>query len=257
MEIPTLRITSGDMPKYRQLLIILRNQILSGQIAPGERIPSEEDLIGTYGLSRGTVRNAIAQLEAEKLIEIEHGVGSFVRALHPKAIPFRFFPASERAPVQASVPLGVGAPIQADEARYEILVQETTTAPLEIAERLKLPPGSAVIHLARRRRVGGVTVSYSERYLEQAVLPNLATEDLSGICSIHDLLVGSSDFPLLKAEVEIEAHLLNEEEARLLEATPGEPAIVVHRMTYTAPNKPAVWYYGLFRSRYELGVGVP
>ncbi|MHC1782327.1 MAG: GntR family transcriptional regulator [Anaerolineaceae bacterium] len=83
-------IISGSIPKYRQLLTILRGRILTGELPPGERIPSEEDLVTAYGLSRGTVRQAIAQLESERLIETEHGVGSFVRALHPKAVPFRF-----------------------------------------------------------------------------------------------------------------------------------------------------------------------
>ncbi len=253
MDTPSPRITSGAIPKYRQLLIILRNQILAGQIAPGERIPSEEDLIGSYGLSRGTVRNAIAQLEAEKLIETEHGIGSFVRALHPRAIPFRFLSASE----QARTTDREGQESPEGESSCETLKQEIISAPLQIAERLRLLPGSAVLHLARRRRVGGLPVSYSERYLEERLLPSLATANLAGIGSIHELLVRNSDYPLLRAEVEIEAHLLNEEEALLLETAPGEPAFVVHRITYTAPNKPAVWYYGLFKNRYELGVGIP
>jgi len=247
------RIKPGSIPKYRQLLIILRNQIVGGHIGPGERIPSEEDLIGTYALSRGTVRKAIAQLEAEKLIETEHGIGSFVRALHPNAVPFRFkgrihpTPAGRRSAAETS----------SQGQNYETIVQERVPAPLEIAERLRLSPGATVIHIARRRKIDGATVSYSERYLHEDILPNLAGEDLSTVESIHDLLVSRSDYPLLKAEFEIEAHLLNDDEASLLEAAPGEPAIIVHRVTYTAPARPSVLYYGIFRNRYELGVEIP
>jgi GntR family transcriptional regulator len=242
MENSITKIIPGAVPKYRQLLIILRNQILSGQLQPGERIPSEEDLISTYGLSRGTVRKAVAQLEAEKLIETEHGIGSFVRALHPNAIPFHFL---TPAPAQAGLNDG-----------YEILAQETIPAPLDVAEKLRLPPGAFVIHIARRRRIGDETVSYSERFLHEDILPTLVDEDLSKIGSIHDHLVGASEYPLLRAEIEVEAHLMNGEEAHLLQSIPGEPAVVVHRMTYTAPNRPAVWYYGLFKSQYELSVGI-
>ena len=247
MEDQPSRITTGSVPKYRQLLIILRNQILAGQIAPGERIPSEEDIIGIYGLSRGTVRKAISQLEAEKLIETEHGVGSFVRALHPNAIPFRFLGGREagQSPREALPDLG-----------YEVLAQERIPAPADIAERLRLPPGAIVIHIARRKKAGGKTVSFSERYIHEDILPSLVREDLSSVGSIHDLLVSASDYPLLRAEFEVEAHLLNESEASLLEGNPGEPAIVVHRMTFTAPNRPAVWYFGLFKNRYDLGIGI-
>lgn len=238
------KIVSGSVPKYRQLLIILRSQILNGKILPGERIPSEEDLISTYGLSRGTVRKAIAQLEAERLIETEHGIGSFVRALHPNAVPFHFLVPSQEFDETA------------ENASYEIASQETIPAPFDIAEKLKLPPGAFVIHIARRKIINSEIVSYSERFLHEDILPSLVNEDLTKIGSIHDLLVGSSEYPLLRAEIEIEAHLTSVEEARLLKAQPGDSAIVVHRMTYTAPNRPAVWYYGLFKSKYYIGVGV-
>ena len=237
------KITSGSMPKYRQLLIILRNQILAGHLPPGERIPSEEDLITTYGLSRGTVRKAVAQLEAEKLIETEHGIGSFVRALHPNAIPFHFLPLSSPANLNP-------------ESGYQVLAQEAIPAPSDIAEKLRLPPGALVIHIARRKKVGPETISYSERYLHEDLLPSLVNEDLTQIGSLHDHLVGASEYPLMRAEIEVEAHLLNTEEAFLLNANPGESAVVVRRMTYTAPNRPAVWYYGLFKNQYQLNVGV-
>jgi GntR family transcriptional regulator len=238
------RIIPDYIPKYRQLLIILRDEILGGQIPPGTRIPSEEELVAAYGVSRGTVRNAIAQLEAEKLIETQHGVGSFVRAIHPNAMPFRFLKPDRFADDSKG------------ERLYEVIAQERIPAPFDIAERLKLAPGSSVIHIARRRRVGGTAVSFSERYVHDAVLPSLVNEDLNAVESIHDLLVSASDYPLLKVEIEVEAHSMNDEEARLLDGEPGAPAIVVHRMTYTAPNRPAVWYYGLFKKQYDFSVGV-
>ncbi len=256
MEKQVSKILPGSIPKYRQLLIILRNRILGGSIAPGEQIPSEEDLISVYGLSRGTVRKAIAQLEAEKLIETEHGIGSFVRALHPNAIPFRFLKARTKGHKRTGSGDAAGGQGEVQDPEAEILCQELIPAPLDVAERLKLPLGAMVIHVARRKRSGTETISYSERYMPQDVLPGLVAEDLAHVDSIHDLLVRTSDYPLLKAEIEIEAHLLNEEEAKLLGCRANEPAIVVNRMTYTAPNRPAVWYYGLFRKRYELGVEI-
>jgi GntR family transcriptional regulator len=234
-------IVAGTIPKYRQLLIILRNQILKGELAPGERIPSEDQLITTYGLSRGTVRKAIAQLETERLIETEHGVGSFVRALHPNAIPFQFSSPSESV-------LG--------DVYYQVLAQEIMPAPLDIAEKLKLSPGEPVIHIARRKLVNKQVVSYTERFLHEDILPELVKADLTRVGSIHELLVAASEYPLLRAELEIEAHLITKEEAQLLEACPGDSAIMIHRITYTAPNRPAVWYSGLFRSQYQIAVAI-
>ncbi len=237
-------IISGSIPKYRQLLTILRGQILSGELPPGERIPSEEDLVTAYGLSRGTVRQAIAQLESERLIETEHGVGSFVRALHPKAVPFRFV----TTPDEPAAP-GEGV-------RYEITAQEILPAPLDVAEKLKLPPGTNITHIARRKFLGERVVSYSERYLLEDILPSLVREDLTRVGSIHALLESASEHPLLRAELEIEAHVMDEEEAALLHSRPGQAAISITRMTYTAPNRPAVWYWGLFIDAYQIAVSI-
>jgi GntR family transcriptional regulator len=232
------RIVAGAIPKYRQLLQILRNEILSGRIPAGAKIPSEDELTVAYGLSRGTVRKAVEQLEAEGLIHTEHGVGSFVRDVHPGAIPFYF---------------STEGPGEEDEPAYEVLAQEVIPAPLEIAERLSLAPGAPVIHVVRRRLHGGGVISIGRRYLPEQLCPELAHVDLSR-GSIHAVLVSLSELPLLRAEIEIEARIMTEDDAQALDAVPGQPAVVIQRMTYTAPNRPAVFYQGMFLHDYRMTV---
>jgi GntR family transcriptional regulator, arabinose operon transcriptional repressor len=65
---------------YTQLLDELRQQIVDGLLIPGDRLPSESQLMDAYGISRGTVRHALSNLVNEGLIERTHGAGSFVRA---------------------------------------------------------------------------------------------------------------------------------------------------------------------------------
>jgi GntR family transcriptional regulator len=64
---------------YRRIIDDLRDQILSGHRAPGERMPSEHELAEEYRTSRPTVRRALAVLKAEGLIVTEQGRGAFVR----------------------------------------------------------------------------------------------------------------------------------------------------------------------------------
>jgi DNA-binding GntR family transcriptional regulator len=234
-------VLPGFIPKYRQLLNILRAQIISGQLAPDQQLPTEEELTAAYGLSRGTVRKAIEQLEAERLIRTEQGIGSFVASLHPRAIPFHFDDSSTAArPLDPAV-------------THEVLAQRVLPASFEVAERLKLPIGERVIHVARRRLAGSRVMGYSERYLAEALCPSLLDADLRAQ-SVHELLVAMSTLPLLRMEFEVEAQALGAGEAELLRAEPGVPAIVLTRMTYTAPNRPAVWYRGLFRERYAIEI---
>ncbi|MFF3893449.1 GntR family transcriptional regulator [Streptomyces sp. NPDC001812] len=65
---------------YQQVAAAIREAILAGEFAPDSPLPSESQLIARYGVSRPTVRNAIAALRAEGLIDVRHGKGSFVRS---------------------------------------------------------------------------------------------------------------------------------------------------------------------------------
>lgn len=67
-----------DGPLYRQIAEDLRHKIDSGDLAQGERLPTEDELIGTYGASRNTVRGAIKELTTRGLVRTMHGKGSFV-----------------------------------------------------------------------------------------------------------------------------------------------------------------------------------
>lgn len=65
---------------YQQVAAAIREAILSGEFEPGAPLPSEAQLIERYQVSRPTVRNAVAALRAEGLVEVRHGKGSFVRS---------------------------------------------------------------------------------------------------------------------------------------------------------------------------------
>ncbi|GAA3337866.1 hypothetical protein GCM10020358_15800 [Amorphoplanes nipponensis] len=70
---------SADRAVFRQLADLLRDQIQSGELAPGRPLPSELRLAQEYGLSRTTVRQAIGQLRTEGLVTVDRPRGTFVR----------------------------------------------------------------------------------------------------------------------------------------------------------------------------------
>lgn len=65
---------------YQQVAAAIREAILTGEFPPESLLPSEAQLMSRYGVSRPTVRNAVAALRAEGLIDVRHGKGSFVRS---------------------------------------------------------------------------------------------------------------------------------------------------------------------------------
>lgn len=104
---------------YRALADVLREEITSGRRPAGARMPSEKDLIQTYGIARATARQAIAQLNAEGRVVVRHGRPTVVAAQ------------PERTEVQ--IELGVTMLVRrADDGEQR---------------RLTLPPGAYVVEL--------------------------------------------------------------------------------------------------------------
>ena len=74
---PSIRRGASE-PPWRQLAAILREQIASGELPAGERIPSILALAETYGVAPVTVRKALDKLKADGLIVTQPGWGTFV-----------------------------------------------------------------------------------------------------------------------------------------------------------------------------------
>ena len=68
-------------PLYRRIHFDLRERILSGQILPGEKMPSETEITRRYGISRFTAQQVYRLLVEEGLVVRKQGRGTFVRAL--------------------------------------------------------------------------------------------------------------------------------------------------------------------------------
>lgn len=140
-------------PKYLQVSDHIRQQILNGDLAPGDEVPSERRLVEEWGISRPTATRALATLRSDGLVESRQGAGTFVRAqprLHRRAHDrYRRSRETGRAytPSEAS----------------RITDAELVPAPGQVAEELGVEAGDEVI---RRRRVisdasGPVEVSTS------------------------------------------------------------------------------------------------
>ena len=67
-------------PQYRNMAAELRVMIESGELSPGDALPSEAALAERYGVARGTARHALAELEGAGLVDSVHGKGRFVRS---------------------------------------------------------------------------------------------------------------------------------------------------------------------------------
>src|SRR5918998_5034335 len=76
---PAAMVEFSGRPAYLQIADDLRERILSGQLAAGQKLPSESDLMRDYDMSRTVAKMAIGVLRSEGLITSHPGKGSFVR----------------------------------------------------------------------------------------------------------------------------------------------------------------------------------
>jgi DNA-binding FadR family transcriptional regulator len=86
-----IRPVAAERKLSRRLFEQLAEEIKSGRLEPGARLPTEQELMAAMGVSRTVVREAVAALRAEGLVVTRQGVGAFVSP-EPQRAPFRIEP---------------------------------------------------------------------------------------------------------------------------------------------------------------------
>lgn len=232
-----MTISSGPVAKYHQLAQILRRQIQSGELPAHTQAPTEESLCRQYGLSRGTVRQALHALAQEGLLRREQGRGTFINPPPAPLTSFTLTSFDRQMQQQGRVP------------ETRVLAQQVIAAPQAAAERLSLTVGAPVIVIERLRLADGRPIVHETRMLAQELCPDLLAEDLESQ-SVSDLLIRTYGLPLLRLTHTIELRPLTPPEADLLDAAAGLSAFHVDRLTVTrtpAGERPAVWYRAICR----------
>jgi GntR family transcriptional regulator len=127
--------------RYALIAERLRAEITTGRWAAGEPIPAETNLMQEFGVALGTMRQAIALLVNEGLLERRHGRGTFVHAGLTGASLLRFFRFGTASEYEIPV--------------SKIHKRSIVPATPELAEQLGLRVGAKVIHILRSRWLQG------------------------------------------------------------------------------------------------------
>ena len=141
----------------------IRNQIATGELQPGDRLPAERELVETFSVARMTVRRSLDILQLEGLIERRRGRsgGTFVLAESPLLESVRIQGLTRRV---ISSELGVST---------KVLSLTQIPAPLPVAESLEIAQDAAVWELRRLKLQEATPVMLSTHYLPMEVFPTL------------------------------------------------------------------------------------
>ena len=159
--------TDDNRTLFARVADSLRSDILANRMAPGHKLPSESDLEGAFGVSRITVRQALASLHAEGLIEKVNGKGSYVT--RPNELP-------DMGPL-----IGFYEHMrkQGRQAFGRILSVREVSAPTEAAHALEVPLGHPLIALRSLRLVDGKPLAFVLAYGKPALMQALIQEDVN------------------------------------------------------------------------------
>lgn len=220
-----LNTVTSDQPapgqsRYGWLAATFRAAIAQGEWVAGTALPSEAMLAKTHGVALGTLRQALALLVAEGLLERQHGRGTFVKSGLGGASMLRFFRFRQNDE-------RIGTP------QSIILKRKVQLASSEEADALHLPAGASVLKLERLRSIQGTPC-----LLERITLPLPAFEALtySDTAAWDDLLYPMFQrvcgITILRAEDKVSFGLLNAKQASHLQLEAAHPCAQVQRSAY-------------------------
>ncbi|WP_258068033.1 GntR family transcriptional regulator [Rathayibacter sp. AY1B5] len=202
---------------YKAIADDLRQSIASGTLAPGDEVPTEGELAAKWNTSRGPIRNALAALRSEGLIETTRGRPS--RVIERKA----------QQAVDVSIPFTRWARTMG--ARPRALTQQVSLrrSDAEQAALLDIEPGELVVDVLRLRSLDDrPTMLERLTFIEEAGR-NLFDVDLDTV-SITEFL-DSRGWKSAEVDHEIDAVAADESDAQLLEVALGSPVLRLHRIT--------------------------
>jgi len=202
---------AADELRHQQVARAIAGQIAGGALRPGDRLPGERALRERFGVSRATIRRALASLGAEGLVEAHPGRGSFVAT----------DPLGEPPEVLTSFTL-MGAR-RGLVASARVLAAEVVTATLDESEAFGIAPGAELFVLERLRLLDGHAVAIDRSRVPLARAPGLPAADFAS-ASLYAALDEAGAGPS-RAEYAMQAVAADPDQARLLGVDPGAPLL--------------------------------
>ncbi len=206
-----------SIPLYEQIKRHVREQIASGTLRVGDRLPSENQLAASFKMARLTVHRALRELAQEGVIRRMHGLGSVV------------------APTRITSPI-VRIHNIADEVRGRgqrfgatVMRLETVAATGEIADAMEVAEGTPLFHSAIVYHADDAPVQLEDRFVKPSFAPSYIEQDFT-IQSTTDYLQAIT--PATAAEHVIEAVMPDPRMRKLLSFDKGEACLIVSRKTW-------------------------
>jgi GntR family transcriptional regulator len=233
---------TSPVPLHYQIREQISLAIADGRLVPGDLLPPEEDLAAQASVSRTTIRQALAALVHEGLIERKRGKGSWV--------------VEPRIDQQLSELTGFVEDMLSRglEPEARVISTEVVSADVIVAEELGIPEGSKAVRIERVRLADGRPILFDVSHLPLELGQRVVNEDLSQR-PIFEILEGDLGVALNEADYHISAVAAQEPIATHLRVRRGTPLLMIERTTYSRDGVPVDFenlYYRADRMTFSL-----
>lgn len=205
-------------PLYAKVKNHILAQIRSGALAAGARVPSENELTASFGISRMTANRALRELTSDGFLSRVPGVGTFVRETTPRSSLLELRNIAEEITQRG----------HRYSARIEAMGELAATPAL--TEELELRSQGKVFHITIVHEENGSPVQLEERYVNPNVAPDFLDQDFSTITPTAYLL---SLLPADELEHTVEAIMPTPAQQRQLLMGSNEPCLSLHRRSWS------------------------
>jgi GntR family transcriptional regulator len=220
-------------PLYIQIKKRITESLVCGLWHPGQSIPSEIELAQSYNVSQGTVRKAIDELAAEKILIRRQGKGTFVASHNEEHNQLRF--------LRLTSSLG-----DKEKLDNKLISFEKEKASNGLAKTLGINSASTVVSIKR-------VLTFNEKPLIldlikvpaasfRGLTPGKIIEKKGSMYRMYEADFG---IQMLHAKEKIRAVIASPEAAELLGVSIGSPILSVERTSFTYDNKAIEWRLGL------------
>lgn len=219
-------LVAGPVPLYFQIAQDLRERILGGEFESGTPLPTEERLCESYGVSRSTVRQAIAELHSQHLISRRRGLGTFVN--DPQESHQRLTPVGSIHEALNYV----------KDTRYEVLQHDEVEAPPEVRNLFGLAPGEQVVHVESLGRLDDKPIVHALLYFPLAIGRRLDDADFSSRGPLVPALERKLGQRAARAQQLVEPEIAGTTTAGLLGLRAKTAILRITRMFFLANGSP-------------------